>query len=403
MMNDTSKKQMNNPPAETPAPDGFSKFLWWLATADAAILKDCPTDKERYRIIGIAVLVTWMFATLAWGYFFSTVVEDDLVIAGLAIFFGFAILSIDRSLIAAMSRNGGKPQFLPVAFRLVLAVTIGLFISQPVVLMLFKKDIDAQMVLDRQGKLDHFRTEQAALNAARTQPLQQEINTYKSQLLQKQEQVKDYKDGYIRETDGTGGSGRIGESAVAKVKKNEYLKSEEELRKLTKDLDSRRLEKEVQLAIIHKEDSIKEQAYLATLTNGFLSQIEALNTLTEEHPPLKQRYRLIVFIITLIEIMPLLTKLLMPKGEYDEKLAAMTAGSVQATQLGLEKGQELNAHYYEGATAADKEVMDHLFQLTETQRRREAEQLVKDWETTDGKRFRQLWNNAKRLLLLHKV
>lgn len=402
-MNDNRPKQIDQTPTPPAAPDGFSKFLWWLATADAEILKDCPTDRERYRIIGIAVLVTWLFATLAWGYFFSTVVEDDLVIAGLALFFGFAILSIDRSLIAAMSRNGGKPQFLPVAFRLVLAVTIGLFISQPVVLMLFKKDIDAQMVLDRQSKLDHFRKEQAALNASRTLPLQNGITTINGQLAGKEEQVKDYKDSYIRETDGTGGSGKIGESSIAKVKKNEYLKSEEELRKLKRELDAQRLEKEAQLAVIRTEDSLKEQAYMATLTNGFLSQIEALHTLTDEHPPLKQRYRLIVFIITLIEIMPLLTKLLMPKGEYDEKLAAMTAGNVQATQLGLEKGQELNAHYYDAATVADKEVMDHLFRLTETQRRREAEQVVKDWEAAGGKRFRQLWNDAKRLLLLHKV
>lgn len=393
-MNDNRPKQIEN---------GFSKFLWWLATADAEILKDCPTDKERYRIIGIAVLVTWLFATLAWGYFFSTVVEDDLVIAGLALFFGFAILSIDRSLIAAMSRNGGKPQFLPVAFRLVLAVTIGLFISQPVVLMLFKKDIDAQMVLDRQSKLDHFRKEQAALNESLTKPLNQQIIVVNNQQAQKEEQVKEYKDSYIRETDGTGGSGKIGESSIAKVKKNEYLKSEEELRKLKKELDAQRLEKEAQLAVIRTEDSLKEQAYVATLTNGFLSQIEALNTLTDEHPPLKQRYRLIVFIITLIEIMPLLTKLLMPKGEYDERIAAMTAGNVQAAQLGLEKGQELNAHYYDAATVADKEVMDHLFRLTETQRRREAEEVVKEWEASGSKRFKQLWNNARRLLLLHKV
>jgi hypothetical protein len=393
-MNDNRPKQIDN---------GFSKFLWWLAAADAEILKDCPTDKERYRIVGIAVLVTWLFATLAWGYFFSTVVEDDLVIAGLALFFGFAILSIDRSLIAAMSRNGGKPQFLPVAFRLVLAVTIGLFISQPVVLMLFKKDIDAQMVLDRQSKLDHFRKEQAALNESLTKPLNQQIAIVNNQLTQKEEQVKEYKDSYIRETDGTGGSGKIGESSIAKVKKNEYLKSEEELRKLKKELDAQRLEKEAQLAVIRTEDSLKEQAYVGTLTNGFLSQIEALNTLTDEHPPLKQRYRLIVFIITLIEIMPLLTKLLMPKGEYDERLAAMTAGNVQAAQLGLEKGQELNTYYYDAATVADKEVMDHLFRLTETQRRREAEEVVKEWEASGSKRFKQLWNNARRLLLLHKV
>src|ERR1700754_2376303 len=81
-------------------PDGFTRFLWWLATADADILKQCQADRERYRIIGIAVLVTGLFATLAWGYFFSTVVKDDLAIIGLALFFGFAILSIDRSLIA---------------------------------------------------------------------------------------------------------------------------------------------------------------------------------------------------------------------------------------------------------------------------------------------------------------
>ena len=380
-------------------PDGFSKFLWWLATADGEILKDCKVDKERYRIIGIAVLVTWLFATLAWGYFFSTVVKDDLVIAGLALFFGFAILSIDRSLIAAMSRNGGKPQFLPVAFRLLLAITIGLFISQPVVLMLFKKDIDAQMVLDRQSKLDHFRKEQADLNLVRSKELRQQLSTINSQQTQKEEQVKEYKDGYIRETDGTGGSGKIGESAIAKVKKGEYLKSEEELRKLKKELEPARLEKEAQLATMFSEDSLKEQVYMATLTDGFLSQTEALNTLTEEHPPLKQRYRLIVFIITLIEIMPLLTKLMMPKGEYEEKLAAITAGSTSESKV----QQELQEHYQAGAAMADGQVIDHLFSLTEAQRRKEAEKVVKDWEAADGRSFKNLWASAKRLLLIHKV
>lgn len=380
-------------------PDGFSKFLWWLATADAEILKDCKVDKERYRIIGIAVLVTWLFATLAWGYFFSTVVKDDLVVAGLALFFGFAVLSIDRSLIAAMSRNGSKPQFLPVAFRLLLAITIGLFISQPVVLMLFKKDIDAQMVLDRQSKLDHFRKEQAELNLVRTKELKQQLSTLNSQQTQKEDQVKDYKDGYIRETDGTGGSGKIGESAIARVKKGEYLKAEEDLRKLKKDLEPQRLEKEAQLATMFSEDSLKEQAYMGTLTDGFLTQTEALNTLTEEHPPLKQRYRLIVFIITLIEIMPLLTKLMMPKGEYEERLAALTAGSANESRL----KKELQEHYQAGAAAADGEVIDHIFNLTEAQRRKEAEKVVKDWETADGRSFRNLWASARRLLLLHKV
>jgi hypothetical protein len=155
--------------------DGMTRFLWWLAAADADILKDCRTEKERYRIIGISVLVTWMFATLAWGYFFSTILEDDMVVAGLALFFGFAILSIDRTLIAAMSRNNGNMKVMPVIFRLVLAVTIGLFISQPVVLLLFKKDINAQLELGKQAKLDAYRAQLVKLNAGQTGALQQSM------------------------------------------------------------------------------------------------------------------------------------------------------------------------------------------------------------------------------------
>ncbi|MGX5817340.1 DUF4407 domain-containing protein [Chitinophaga lutea] len=389
------------PPAKQ-QPDGFSRFLWWLATADAEILQECKTDRERYRIIGMAVLVTALFATLAWGYFFSTVVQDDLLTGGLALFFGFAILTIDRSLIAAMTRQGGQLSFWPVAFRLAVAVTIGLFISQPVVMMLFKKDIDAQMVLDRQDKMEQFRKEQIAYNAALTRPLETELTGMDRQLALKEELVKEYKDGYIRETDGTGGSGKIGESAIARVKKGEYLKAEEELRTLRKQLAPEREERQIRLAEYRAADSLKEQAYLSTLQDGFLAQTEALHRLTDTHPPLRQRYRLIVFIITLIEIMPLLTKLLMPKGEYEEKLAAMAVQRRQAGELAEEKEKELQEHYHAGAAVADKEVMDHLFELTAPQRRKEAERLVDDWRETDGRSFHKLWASARRLLLLHK-
>lgn len=390
------------PPVKSTEPDGWSRFLWWLATADAEVLAECKADRERYRIVGLAVLVTALFATLAWGYFFSTVVKDDLLIAGLALFFGFAVLCIDRSLIAAMQRNG-KPQFLPVAFRLLLAITIGLFISQPIVLMLFQKDVQAQMVIDRQEKMEAYRKQQIAYNAERTTRLRNQLAGFDKALADRELQVKDYKDAYIRETDGTGGSGRIGEYAVAKVKRNEYLKAEEELRKLRAETGPLREGPLQELAVIQAEDSTREAAYRATLTDGFLAQIEALNTLTEERPPLKQRYRLIVFIITLIEIMPLLTKLMMPKGEYDARLAAITAESISQSELSSIQQRQLQAHYQEGAGLADREVMDHLFELTAPTRRRESARVVEEWEQTDGRSFRKLWASARRLLLIHKA
>lgn len=383
----------------TAAPDGMTRFLWWLAAADADILKDCRTEKERYRIIGISVLVTWMFATLAWGYFFSTVVNDDMIVVGLALFFGFAILSVDRTLIAAMSRTNGSIKVMPVIFRLVLAVTIGLFISQPVVLMLFKKDIDAQLELSKQSKLDAYRAQLVKLNAGQMATLQQSLDQGKQQLAQKAAEMKVYKDSYIKETDGTGGSGRIGESDIARVKKSAYLKSEEELQTMQRAWEPQQQQLQAQIARMHSVDSIKEMVYLGTLTNGFLAQVEALQELTETHPPVKQRYRLIVFIITLIEVMPLLSKILMPKGEYDEKIAAATANGVSAAELETQTGKALQEHYQAAALAADKETVDHLFESTRDIRKEEAETLVRDWRQRENRQYHQLWQQAKKLLL----
>lgn len=380
-------------------PDGMTRFLWWLAAADADVLQECKTEKERYRIIGVSVLVTWMFATLSWGYFFSTIVNDDMIVAGLALFFGFAILSVDRTLIAAMSRTNGGIKVMPVIFRLVLAVTIGLFISQPVVLMLFKKDIDTQLELGKQAKLDAYRAQLVKLNAGQMATLQQSLDQGKQQLAQKTAEMKVYKDGYIKETDGTGGSGRIGESDIARVKKSAYLKSEEELQAMQRAWEPQQQQLQAQIARMHTVDSLKEAVYVSTLTNGFLAQIEALNELTETHPPVKQRYRLIVFIITLIEVMPLLSKILMPKGEYDEKLAAATAQGVTSAQLQTDTGKELMEHYQAAALAADKETVDHLFESTRDLRREQAEALVKEWKNRENGQYQNLWQQARRLLL----
>ncbi|HAK11175.1 MAG TPA: hypothetical protein DCO78_03625, partial [Chitinophagaceae bacterium] len=63
---------------EVYTPTRWEQFLWWLATAEADLLKTCVVDRNRYAIIGMSVMGTWIFATLAWTYFFSTVVSNWL-------------------------------------------------------------------------------------------------------------------------------------------------------------------------------------------------------------------------------------------------------------------------------------------------------------------------------------
>jgi cell division protein FtsB len=389
----TKNAPFGQPPIRKEEPDGFSRFLWWLATVDPEVMRDCGPEKERYRIIGMSVLVTWLFATLAWGYFFSTVIDDELVVGGLAIFFGLAILAIDRNLIAAMGKSGS---WLPVVFRLALAVTIGLFLSQPIVLMLFQKDIQSQIALNKEKKLETFRGQLASLNAPLVADYQGHIKTLRQQEATGADQVRFLKDGYIKETDGTGGSGKIGEAAVAKVKRAEYLKSQDAQDQLVRQDDPQIAAYQAKLDTLEAENKRKEQVYAANLSDGFLSQVEALSDLLKEHAPLRTRYQLIILIITLIEVMPVLSKLLLPKGEYEAKVAQAAEMGVYRAGLASERDKELEAYYAEQSLAADKASVDQFFEGSRTTRERMGRDVV---QGSEGQSYSQLWRKFRRQVL----
>ena len=136
---------------ESYIPSQFTEFLWWLSTAEREILVDSVIDRNRYRIIGMTVLATWLFATFTWTYFFSTIVDSIFIAIPLGLFMGFIILTIDRALIKGITKFN-KRKFAPLLFRGLLALTIGNFMAQPAVLYMFDKEIKLQTSLDNEKK-----------------------------------------------------------------------------------------------------------------------------------------------------------------------------------------------------------------------------------------------------------
>jgi Domain of unknown function (DUF4407) len=136
---------------EGSTPSQFTEFLWWLSTAEKELLADAVVDRNRYKIVGMTVLATWVFATLAWTYFFYTVTANSWLAFPLGIFMGFIILTIDRALIKGISKQN-KNRLLPLLFRGLLAVTIGTFMAQPALLYMFKKEIRLQATADNEKK-----------------------------------------------------------------------------------------------------------------------------------------------------------------------------------------------------------------------------------------------------------
>ena len=218
---------------EAYVPTRITIFLWWLSTAEKELLEDAVVDRNRHKIIGTTVLATWAFATLAWTYFFTTVATNIWLAIPLGFFMGFIILTIDRALIKGINKFS-KNKLLPLLFRALLAITVGTFMAQPALLYIFNKEIKLQTSLDNQKKKFLKNEELNAFYKDKKTALSVEkVNLKKEEELLYAE-VNKARNNFLSETDGSGGTGKIGMKAVALAKRNEYQKLDTDYQALIK-------------------------------------------------------------------------------------------------------------------------------------------------------------------------
>ncbi len=320
-------------------PGKFTKFLWWLSTAEQELIESAVIDRNRYAITGMTVLGTWLFATLAWAYFFSTVVANIWAPIVLGIFMGGIILGIDRALIKGINQNN-KLKLVPISFRVLLAMTIGLFMAQPALLYLFDKEIHTQISVDNEQRKRIKLQQQDSVYVSIKQPLLLQRNQLQSQLLAKDKEVSAARESFIAETDGTGGSKKIGLKEIAKAKQDAYQKLQLNYIALEQSLTPEIRTADSTLKNIDA-GILKEQAAFENLLNdGFITRIEALNNLIKNNSAVAFRYYLLVVILMLIELMPVIAKTLLPSGTYDEHAKLQEEYEIKNLQQLYQKATE---------------------------------------------------------------
>ena len=383
---------------ESYTPARFTEFLWWLSTAEKELLADAVVDRNRHKIIGMTVLATWAFATLAWTYFFSTVATTIWLAIPLGFFMGFIILTIDRALIKGINKFS-KNKLMPLLFRGLLATTIGVFMAQPALLYMFKKEIRLQTSLDNEKRKaiksqeinDFFKTRKAGLLTEK-QSLQKEID-------EKYADVAKARENFLAETDGTGGTGKIGVAAVALAKKNEYQKLDGEYQQLLNTQQPKITATETELKTI--DDTIKkeEAAFTQYFNDGFLTQIEALNNLIKTNPALQFRYYLLVIILLLIELMPVIAKTILPSGTYDEKAMLREMMEKEIVQSNISKEKQLKELYNSLAHQNDAETITDFFVLTKEDRKQKIKSFSNKWKEGTDQTFDGFWETMKKDIL----
>ena len=380
--------------AEAYSDNSSDNFLWWLATAEPEIIRDCKVDRNRYRITGLIVLGTWMFATMAWIYFFSTTVNNPMVFIPMGFFMGFIILCIDRALIKGINKNN-RNKMGPLALRGLLALTIGLFMAQPAVLYLFDKEVKMQASIDNEGRKMVKRQQLDTLFAGQKLALENEKAGLQKTLDTKYAEIEKARAAFVSETDGSGGTGKIGISTIALIKKTEYQKLEADYATLkaasTPKIDS----VTVSIATIEQTKKQQEAQFASLLNDGFLTRIEALQNLVASNDAVAFRYYLIIAILMLIELMPVIVKSLLPSGPYEEMVRLNEESEKDMAKRNIDRQQGLKAYFNDAAIKADQQAIDAFFEVTQQRRVEKMDQLSEKWSGDKYQSFDGLWKKIK--------
>ena len=192
---------------------------------------------------------------------------------------------------------------------------------------------------------------------------------------------------------------KIGLKEIAIAKRNEYQKLDGEYQALLKEDQPKSDSAEAALKGLENKIKTTEADFLQYLNNGFLTRVEALNNILKNNSALQFRYYLIVFILMLIELMPVIAKTMLPSGSYDEKVMLREDMEIDIAHGNMRKEQQLKELYNRLAFDNDTEAITSFFSLTKEDRNEKMRAFSRKWSAENHQTFDGLWEKMKKEIL----
>jgi hypothetical protein len=361
-----------------------NNFLWWCAGAHQSLLKQFPSEHSKYTGLGGVILATFVLAAISSGYAIYSIFGSIGWTFLFALIWGLIIFNFDRFLVATMRKYGvsRRKQLWMAIPRVALAFLIGITIARPLELKIFGKEIDTKVVENTHKKIQRNDSLLQVENTALMRTTEAERNRLVARKGAIEDTLHGLQQSYIREADGTGGSGQRGIEQLTRLKMNAWNAAGQqyapELAQLQTD--------------IAKQDSIlagakatleeKRQQYEASAKAnvGFLERNKALTDLAGEESSVFWTSLLLSALIVLIEIGPILSKLIMPVGPYDIALAREELTLMAASENDMRKDKELISEKKRAFYRKQKEVSDQLVDKLSALQQKHIDEELDKWE-----------------------
>jgi hypothetical protein len=364
--------------------DSKRNFLWWCSGAYQRLLAQYPSEHSKYAGIGGVILATFVLAALSAGYAVYTVFGNPYWTALFALIWGLIIFNFDRFLVSTMRKYGvtANKQFQQAIPRFLLALLIGLTIARPLELKIFEKEIDVKVAENRHKKMQF----NDSMLLVENRNLQTTTEAERLRLTNRKNELEDtlhrLQQSYVQEADGTGGSGRRGIEKLTKLKMDAYNNA---LRQATPELTSLQSQIRSQDSILTAMQSAtegKRKGYETELNNkvGFLERNKALSDLANEESSVYWANFLISLLIILIEIGPILAKLIVSVGPYDIALAKMELLQMAESENAMRKDKELLFDKLKGLYEQKKMVSEELVEKVTALQREHIDKDLDKWK-----------------------
>jgi len=308
--------------AEQNKPDLFCRFGIWCSGASTKALYQCPTEWNKYAFNGYIIFLTASLAMLSGTYFLSFVFpEANMIVPVLfGLLWGFLIFTLDRIIIVSMKKNGGiwKQLLQGGLWRLILAVFIGLVIATPLELRLFEKEIEVKVRENNQIRLTQKQEEIARRDniyrsnmEAMYKSIRLKYNLDNLEADEKEKRIKyeNLDKQRIDEAEGVGGTRKKGKGPVYAEKLASFNIAKKDWEKAKEELQNAKEKYDKDISML--KPPIDTVTYLEKTVDGPEARVKALYQLSGIH-------WFLTLLFILIECLPVITKLMTPRGPYDE-------------------------------------------------------------------------------------
>ena len=296
----------------------FMVALWWCAGADYILLKKGTySDQVKMACMGGTILSTAILAFLAGTYAVHTIFSEDIS-AEITLFeyffgivWGIIIFNIDRFIVVSTPPNIEKTiwQKLPTAIpRIIMGIVISLIISKPLEIKIFEKDIELEIARTKEIKFKEIKDAAIVSSQKKSKGIDDKIQAFNNEITSLETEKNNYNENYIAE------ARIVTVGPRAKAMKEGRDDAEKKIIEIKNSDDYKAAFKEkdqLSLEIENKATAENERVDL-----GMRSLVNKIKLSHEINPLISW---MITFLFIILELTPIIFKLLMEESPFDHQ------------------------------------------------------------------------------------